>query len=119
MIEPIGNASGFAALFTTMSIPPKCSAVAAASAATCSTSPTWVGTAYAEPPAAVISSTVDSHASAFRLATTTCAPSDANPSEIARPMPLLPPVTIATRPAMSNELITGSTPDKVDGRFWL
>jgi hypothetical protein len=37
-----------------------------------------------------------------RLATTTDAPAWARPSAIARPRPLVPPVTTATRPVRSN-----------------
>ena len=95
VIVPMGIASGLAALLTTMSTPPNSATVAATSAASCSGSPTWVGTDRADPPSSRISVTAASHAPAFRLATTTFAPIAANPCAIARPMPRLPPVTIA------------------------
>src|SRR5207244_9621894 len=43
-----------------------------------------------------------SHASGLRLATATRAPAATKPSAIDRPMPRVPPVTIATRPVRSN-----------------
>jgi len=63
----------------------------------------WAGTARACPPAVSISLTAAAQASALRLATTTLAPARAKPLAMARPMPRLPPVTMATRPVRSNE----------------
>ena len=57
-----------------------------------------VGTPSASPPIARRCASVSAHASALRLATTTLAPALTNPSATARPMPRVPPVTIATRP---------------------
>ena len=74
VMSSMGRPSGLAALFTRMSIWPKCSRVASASRFTLSRSPMWVGTASASPPAAAISATAASQASALRLATTTLAP---------------------------------------------
>ena len=62
----------------------------------------WVGTASASPPASAISATARSQASALRLATTNLAPWAAKPWAMDRPMPRLPPVTMATRPERSN-----------------
>src|ERR1051325_4589596 len=45
-----------------------------------------------------------SHGSCLRLGTTTLAPMPARHSTMARPMPLLDPVTTATLPARSNGL---------------
>src|SRR5205823_4863044 len=45
---------------------------------------------------------VSAHASSLRLATVTLAPADTRPSAMARPMPRVPPVTIATRSVRSN-----------------
>src|SRR5580698_3603513 len=113
-MAPSGWASGLAALLITMSTPPKASTVRSTRRPSSSSRPTWVGTARADPPAARIASTVSSHASAFRLATTTWAPIAANPTATARPMPRLPPVTTATRSrrskASSGEGLTG--PDR-------
>src|SRR5262245_57255060 len=61
----------------------------------------WTAQPVATPPASRIASAVSSHASALRLATTTCAPRAAKASAMARPMPRLPPVMIATRPVRS------------------
>src|SRR5215475_1076493 len=48
-------------------------------------------------PAAYLANSVPAEVStSVRDATTTCAPCPANPRHIARPMPRLPPVTIAT-----------------------
>ena len=49
-----------------------------------------------------ISRTAFADFSALRAATTTCAPARASPRAMPRPMPPLPPVTIATRSLRSN-----------------
>src|SRR4051812_658373 len=95
--SPTGNARAFAALFTTMSMPPKRSTVAATSASTASSSPRWVGTPSASAPSSSRNAWVSAHASALRLATTIFAPAAAKPSATARPMPRVPPVMIAMR----------------------
>ena len=51
---------------------------------------------------------VSAHASALRLATTTLAPAATKPSAMARPIPRVPPVTIATRPVRSNSVASSS-----------
>ena len=59
-------------------------------------SQTWYS---ALPPAAVTSSTTPTRFASVRASATTCAPSSANRREMARPMPVLAPVTTATRPS--------------------
>ena len=54
------------------------------------------------PVVAAISSATSSHRSCLRLLTTTDAPASARPSAIARPMPLVEPVTTTTLPVRSN-----------------
>src|SRR5215510_5254715 len=55
-----------------------------------------------------MSATVGSRCCGSRLATTTSAPSSANSKEMARPMPVPPPVTMATRSfRMPGRKITG------------
>src|SRR5262245_9065487 len=61
-------------------------------------------TARASPPLSLIPRTTTSHASSFRLDPTTLAPCSASRSEIERPMPFDPPVTIAVLPLRSNRL---------------
>src|ERR1700730_15870433 len=56
----------------------------------------------ASPPSSRMSWATASHASALRLETTTLAPSRAIASALARPMPRLDPVTIATLPSRLN-----------------
>src|SRR6476660_3518256 len=60
--------------------------------------PTWQTCASARRPARRTSAAASSHASCFRLATTTSAPACASVRTIARPSPRVPPVTSATRP---------------------
>ena len=88
-----------AALLTRQSTRPNRSTAAATIASTWSGSRTSVGCAAARPPAASISATVSSSGSGRRPATTTDAPSRANSWAMARPIPLPPPVTSATRPS--------------------
>src|SRR3954447_22605572 len=57
------------------------------------------GTPSAGRPRALSASAVSAHASGFRDATTTVAPARARPSAMARPIPLVPTVTMATRPS--------------------
>ena len=66
----------------------------------------WQGMTAASPPLARMFSATASHASALRLDTTTLAPCSARRSAMARPMPLLDPVTMATFPVRSNNDIT-------------
>ena len=66
-----------------------------------SMSPMWVGTPSASPPIVRKCASVSAHASGLRLATTTLAPAARKPSAIARPIPRVPPVTMATRPVRS------------------
>src|SRR5215211_3034307 len=64
---------------------------------TASASETSPGTAAARPPDSFIRATTSSAVSLFRSLTTTCSPSLASFSAIARPIPLPAPVTRATR----------------------
>jgi hypothetical protein len=65
------------------------------------------GITIAVPPAAVIASATGWQPSAFRLDTTTFAPWLASSSAIARPMPRLDPVTMATLPVRSKRFVSG------------
>src|SRR3954452_6762656 len=63
-----------------------------------SSSVTSRGTTSAEPPASDTSARVCSLPGALMSATATCAPASASARQVARPSPLAPPVTRATRP---------------------
>jgi len=96
-----------AALLNAQSRRPKRATAARTSASTCSAFETSVRTKSALASlAASISRTTASPASAPRLAITTFAPSRANASAAARPMPELPPVTSTTLPRNSPSDIT-------------
>ena len=56
----------------------------------------------ASPPVSRMSVATASHASGLRLETTTFAPCSAMRSAMARPIPLVEPVTMATLPVRSN-----------------
>jgi hypothetical protein len=71
-------------------------------ALTLSGSETLHGSAYAEPPACVISAAVFSAAAPSISSTQTCAWFSAKRTEIDFPIPLAPPVTTATLPFKSN-----------------
>src|SRR6056297_1368391 len=83
------------ALFTSTSRPPNDSTVASTSASTASRSVTSHSTASALPPSSRMPSATGSTFSCSREHTTTSAPSAANRSATARPMPLDAPVTTA------------------------
>src|SRR5512143_3366004 len=68
-------------------------------------SPMWQATAVALPPAALIAAATASQPSCLRLETITCAPYSAYAFAIASPMPRLAPVTTATLPDRSNEIV--------------
>ena len=87
------------ALLTSTSTVPKAPIVASTSAWTWAGSVTSVGTATARPPADWISFAARSRASGLRAARATDAPAAANAVAMARPMPRLPPVTMATWPS--------------------
>src|SRR5262245_37279390 len=80
-----------------MSMRPNSSTVRATAASTCLVSPTSHGSASARRPSARTTSATGSSASLRRLQTATCAPTLASSTAIARPIPWLAPVTIATR----------------------
>src|SRR5258708_7446134 len=82
-------------------MPPNSSTVRCTRTPRSSTLPLCVGTPMAAPPSPRRCSTARSQASGLRLATATFAPASTNPSASARPMPLVPPVTMTVRPAMS------------------
>ena len=62
----------------------------------------WHAWALARPPSCSISATTRAQESRLRLVTTTCAPASARRRAMASPMPLLAPVTRATRPSSRN-----------------
>jgi nitrate/nitrite transporter NarK len=95
-----------AALLKAMSRRPNRSTAASSAARTSSLRETSQVTASACPPACSIRRPVSSTPSAAMSATTTLAPSRANASAVARPMPLVAPVTKAT--FLSKRPLTGS-----------
>src|SRR5690606_23392735 len=78
---------------------PNSETVVSTIARTSSSTPTSAITANAVPPSALISLATASAALAFKSATATSAPSLANLSEVARPMPDPPPAISAFLPA--------------------
>src|SRR2546427_3388810 len=80
-----------------MSMRPNVSRVCATTPSTCRASPTSHATASARRPSARTRSATGSSASLRRLHATTSAPTRASSTAIARPIPWLAPVTIATR----------------------
>ena len=89
------------ALFTRMSTRPNSSIVALTIFATSPSSVTSVGTPMAITPRPRSSSRAESVFCWLRAATTMLAPAWASPLAIPRPMPPLPPVTIAALPDRS------------------
>src|SRR5262245_2514924 len=85
--------------FTMMPTPPYSLRAAPTSFATSASLPTSPLTAMAAPPALVMAVTVSASGSDRRPKTTTCAPSLAKSSAVARPMPVPPPATMATLPS--------------------
>lgn len=77
-------------------------------ALTCASSLTSTETALAVAPADVSSATAAADFVASRPATTIAAPYAASPRAMPRPMPPLPPVTIATLPRRSNMFFIAS-----------
>ena len=89
-----------AALFTRMSIEPNRRTVSSHRRSTCSGTRTSVGAARTSAPkVARNSSAAGSRCSGLRLASTSLAPSRAYSRAIALPIPVPPPVMIATRPS--------------------
>lgn len=94
------------ALFTSTSIRPSRACTSATKVPTASQSPTWHAMPKAvEPVACSTSAATWSQVSCLRLETTTVAPAAARPSTIARPIPLVEPVTMATRPVRSKRFV--------------
>ena len=89
------------ALFTSTSTCPKRASVASSSAATSASSRISQRTASGSLPASRSARSPCESRSSERPAMTTCAPSVASSSAVARPMPLAPPVTRATWPSKS------------------
>src|SRR3954451_7272275 len=109
VISPSGRANALAALLMTMSMPPNSCAVAATNWSIASTSPRWVGTPSALPPPRHCNlSAAAAHASGLRLATATLAPQLTRASAMDRPMPRVPPVTMAVRSLRSKSVRRGS-----------
>ena len=91
-----------AALLTMMSMPPHSAVVWSTSFCSSSLRAIWQGITAASPPLARMPAATASHTSALRLEITTLAPCSAMRSAMARPIPLLEPVTTATLPVRSN-----------------
>lgn len=94
------------ALANTRSTRPSSAATRSAAAVTALRSVTSSGTASAVPPSAVMRSTSASRLSLRRAATATFAPSRANRSAVASPIPLDAPVTTAVRPVSGVDAMT-------------
>ncbi len=84
------------ALEISTSTPPNCSTTLATPASTCASLTTFISTAIAWPPPALISSAVACAAVSTRSAITTFAPAFEYSSAISLPMPLAAPVMMAT-----------------------
>src|SRR5262249_55331944 len=106
-----------AALHTRMSMPPHCLIVPSTNASTSLRRDTLHGMTIASPPFSFMPAATASHRSCLRLDTTTLAPRPARHSTMARPMPLLDPVTTATLPERSNGLIMMLVGSEEDQRF--
>ena len=95
------------ALLTSTSMRPKRSTTFSTKPGMASQSPTWQARPSTSPPVAErISSATRSQSSCLRELTTTEAPAADSPSTMARPMPLVEPVTMATLPVRSNMLLS-------------
>jgi len=98
-------------LLTSTSTRPNVPSVACTARWTSASSVTLPGTASAWPPAAAISSATPSRISLRRPVIVTLAPSRANVAAMAAPIPVPPPVTIATLSAsrieVSSSCLTG------------
>jgi hypothetical protein len=95
-------------LGTRMSMPPRCFAEAATQARNASRSATSSCWPKAVTPRVASALTVSSTSAWLRAQIETSAPSAANCSAMARPMPLVPPVIRAFRPVRSVAAIVGS-----------
>src|SRR5262245_9201105 len=106
------------ALFTSTSTRPSSWRVASTRFRSSSLRRTLVGTASARRPSARTASAVSARASGLRAAIATSAPASARPSATDRPIPRLPPVTMATLPASEKSAIgmrRSSVPDGPGG----
>src|SRR5262245_43066872 len=99
LISVSGARSLTAAELISASTPPSSARVVSTRRCASASIPTSPATASALPPTFVIASTTSASGSGRRPKTTTRAPSAANSSAVARPMPVPPPVTMATLPS--------------------
>jgi hypothetical protein len=105
------------ALLTTISSPPKCAATSLTTSLMLSRSATSSVQALAEPPLDAISLATARVASALISVAATLAPSLANTSAVARPMPLAAPVTRTVRPL--TERLSSLKSDMMGSGRWL
>src|ERR1700751_5465426 len=89
-----------------MSIRPQASRVLATRSSSCALSEIRAVTAIASPPLARIAAAIYSQGPALRAEITTRPPASAKASAIARPMPRLEPVMMATLPDKSKSFMT-------------
>src|SRR3989454_8607701 len=100
------------ALLTSTSTRPNVASVACTARCTSASSVTLPGTASARPPAAVIESAVSSRISLRRPVVVTLAPSRANVVAMAAPVPVPPPLTMATLSASRIEVSSSCLTDR-------
>src|SRR5262245_31258912 len=105
LISVSGARSLTAAELISASTPPSSARAVSTRRRASASVPTSPATASALPPAFLIASTTSANGSGRRPKTTTRAPSDAKSSAVARPMPLPPPVTMATLPSSPPAMI--------------
>src|SRR5215475_16173120 len=105
LISSMAERRRTAAEFTRTSTPPYSLRAAPTSFATSASLPTSPLTAMAMPPALAMAVTVSASGSDRRPKTTTCAPSLAKSSAVARPMPVPPPATMATLPSSALPIV--------------
>src|SRR5215469_5328813 len=96
-----------------MSTRPHVSRVLATRFSICALSEMRAVTAIASPPAARIAPATSSQGARLRAEIVTLAPASARHSAIARPMPRLAPVTIATLPARSKSRIAAPSQQEI------
>src|SRR5690349_5737204 len=114
LARQLASSSGMASaltLATTMSRPPSSAAVSPTHCRTPASSETSTQRPVTTPPRAVISSAARSTSAVVRAQNATAAPSSASVSTMARPMPLVPPVTRARSP-LSPRSTAASSPLK-------
>ncbi len=112
-IASAGAANWPPALFTRMSTAPKRSSTASRNTATCAGSRTSQGIASTFRPSASSSARTCSSGSGRRPQIATLAPVRASSRAVARPMPVPPPVTIATAPAFASAFSGERNPSSI------